>query len=276
MKIHYLDTWKLKVQKTAAGFWGVLLLGNSISILALLLATGEARIICHRTELEQGNCQMIRSSWLIHEKRNLKLSDLKSAEIIRSKHSDQETGDYSYGVALRLFKTQDYFSQLTLSDDTQIPFTLWMIGNSSAKYDMEQIISRINQFIHNPQQTTIDVRNRATDAILPLVTGWFLMTLIFATIVDSESYSNCIFDRHRNCFTLTRRQWLRIQDVVEHSLDEIAAIEIETSDGGMGDVHRINIKLKSGQNVPLTQHSDSIDYRQTVISIQQFLNLSRV
>jgi hypothetical protein len=274
MQVQYLDTGKLKVKTTSAIFWVILLLGNSTSIITLILTIGEARINCQRLEQKQGNCQLVRSSLMINEKQNFKLSDLKTAEVVRSNQPDQETGNYNYGVALRLWKTQNYLSKFSFDNDIKTPFTLSLVGSFSAQSEMNEIANQINQFITNPEVKTIDIRNRVTDSILPVITGWFILTLIFATIIGSECYSNCVFDRNRNCFTLTRKRWLRIYDVVEHSLDEITAIDIETSDTGMGNVHRINIKLNSGEDVPLIQRWYSSDYRKTVVSIQQFLNLN--
>jgi hypothetical protein len=261
MKIQRSGTSKLTIQKTAIDFWFVLLLGNSISILALLITAGESRLVCQRSAPTQGTCQLTLSHWSVHQTQNLQLSDLKMAKVTKSAQPDLETGHYFYGIVLQL-------------KDRQIPFSFMSIAASGAEAELDGVATQINEFIDRDRGSKLDVRIGVPAILLNALGGWFVLILIFATLISSESFSTCVFDRDRGCFTLSRKRWLRLQGVEQYSLDEIAAVELETIDTGMGTANRVNIKLKSGVLVPLTQDSYSADYHQTILSIEQFLNLS--
>jgi hypothetical protein len=261
MKIQRSGTSKLTIQKTALDFWFVLLLGNSISILALLLTAGESRLVCQKSAPNQGTCQLTHSHWSIHQTQNLQLSDLKMAKVTKSAQPDLETGEYFYGVVLQL-------------KNRQIPFSVWSIASSGAKAELDGVATQIDEFINRDRGSRLDVRNGVTALLLMPLGAWFGLTLIFATLVSSEVFSTCVFDRDRHYFTLSRKRWLRQQSVEQYPLDEIAAVELETTDTGMGTAYRVNIKLKSGALVPLTQDAYSTDYHQTILSIEQFLHLS--
>jgi hypothetical protein len=261
MKIQRSGTSKLTIQKTARDFWFVLLLGNSISILALLITAGESRLVCQRSAPTQGTCQLTLSHWSVHQTQNLQLSDLKMAQVTKSAQPDLETGRYFYRIVLQL-------------KDRQIPFSFLSIAASGAEAELDGVATQINEFIDRDRGSKLDVRTGVPAILITAIGSWFMLTLIFATIVGRESFSTCVFDRDRHCFTLSRKRWLRLHSVEQYSLDEIAAVELETIDNGMGMTNRVNIKLKSGALVPLTQDSDSADYHQTIESIEQFLHLS--
>jgi hypothetical protein len=261
MKIQRSGTSKLTIQKTARDFWLVLLFGNSISILALLLTAGESRLVCQRSAANQGTCQLTLSHWSVHQTQNLQLSDLKMAKVTKSAQPDLETGHYFYGIVLQL-------------KDRQIPFSFMSIAGSGAEAELDGVATQINEFIDRDRRSRLDIRIGAPAILLNALGGWFVLTLIFATLVSSESFSTCVFDRDRGCCTLGRKRWLRLQSVEQYPLNEIVAVELETIDNGMGTTNRVNIKLKSGALVPLTQDSYSADYHQTILSIEQFLHLS--
>jgi hypothetical protein len=261
MKIQRSGTSKLIIQKTALDFWFVLLLGNSISILALLLTAGESRLVCQKSAPHQGTCQLIRSHWSVHQTQNLQLSDLKMAKVTKSAQPDLETGNYFYTVVLQL-------------KDRQIPFSFMSIAGSGAKAELDGVATQIDEFIDRDRGSRLDIRQGVPAILLDALGGWFVLTLIFATIFGSESFSTCVFDRERHCLTIGRKRWLRLQGVEQYPLDEIAAVELDTQDSGMGYAYRVNIKLKSGALVPLTQNYYPSDYRHTILAIEQFLHLS--
>jgi hypothetical protein len=263
MKIRQLGTGILTIQKTALEFWFVLLFGNSISIFVLLLTAGESRLICQRSTPNNGTCELTRVSWYVQQQQNLQLSELSMAKVTKSAHLDSETGDrdYVYQVVLQL-------------KDRQIPFSFSGFGGSGVEDELDGVAAQINEFIDRNRESRLDVRKGVPLNWLTPLGVWFLMTLIFATLISSESFSTCVFDRDSLTMTISRRRWLRLQNVEQYPFDDIVAVELEIVETDDSKAHRVNIKLRSGALVPLTQDSYTYDYHQTIESIEQFLNLS--
>ncbi|MBD2353017.1 hypothetical protein H6G41_00010 [Tolypothrix sp. FACHB-123] len=176
---------------------------------------------------------------------------------------DQETGEYYYYVVL-------------LIKDSPVRFTFTSRGGEGAKADVKPIVEEINQYIAKPEIARLNIEQPEWIIILVGSIPFFAFNILFIALDIYEGGSNCILDRDRNSFTLTRKKLWRCIDIVEYPLSQIAAVEVDTSDNdGMGGTsYRVSFQLKSGEIIPLTQGYYSYDVIPIVSVIRQFLNLS--
>lgn len=260
VKVQRWEVNKLSIHKTAMEFWLVLLLGNSVPLLALLLTAGESRLTCQRSILQQNICQLTRWNWRGYQTQYLPLSDLIAAKVTKSAQSD-ETGAYFHYVVLQL-------------KDRQIPLSISTVGADSYKEYLDEVATQIDEFISRDRIGRLDVRIGVTTFVMLLSVSWFAFALIVAIGVSSESFSTCIFDRDLGYLTISRRRCLKLQCVEKYPLNEIVAVELETFVGDEDKASRVLVKLRSGVLVPLTQDSYADDYHQTIWSIEQFLHLN--
>lgn len=87
-------------------------------------------------------------------------------------------------------------------------------------------------------------------------------------------FSNCTFDKQANSVTITNYKWLHTK-VIQHALNEIVGIEVEEASNEGDKVYRFNLKLKSGNNLPLTECYRGFNYQEKqliVKSIETFIN----
>lgn len=230
--------------------------------LLVILILGSTRLSCQRAELTQGSCALEKTFLFSKHRQQFSLSYLKKAIVARSDKADLETQEYSYRVML-------------LMPNSEVPLTSYYSGGEGIEAEMKAIAAQINHFITTPSETKLDVRQDKRSEWFIGSIPFFVFGFIYLISDLTESFSTCVFDRDSNRFTLIRKKWFRCTEVVEHPLEDIAMIKLETSPDDFTAGCRVSVILKSGDCIPLTQgYYQSCNYHQTVSVLRQFLNLS--
>ncbi|MBD2681545.1 hypothetical protein H6H03_29660 [Nostoc paludosum FACHB-159] len=102
------------------------------------------------------------------------------------------------------------------------------------------------------------------------------MEVLSLLIITSDVSITCSFDKEANLMTLTRSRWLGIfgKLVIQHKLDELVDVKVESTDGEESTVYRVVFILNSGEILPLTYlySSGSASKYQIAKMIKIFLN----
>ncbi|MEH1853527.1 MAG: hypothetical protein V7L11_18080 [Nostoc sp.] len=98
-----------------------------------------------------------------------------------------------------------------------------------------------------------------------------IVTFLILAVVP---FSNYTFDREANRIKMTNYKWFTTQ-LIEYPLSQIVGLQIEEGDGEDGKVYRFNLKLASGNNLPLNECYRSFSYEERQLltkSIEAFIN----
>jgi len=212
-----------------------------------------------RLQLIQGSCQLVESSLLGSDQTEIPLNQLQGAKVDENEDSDENT----YRVVL-----------LTTSTG-EVPFTsIW----SSGTEEKQENADRINAFIHNPRETSLNIQQ---DERWPhyLVGGIFLLVgggLLLHLLLYGKLIVSCTLDKTQGLIRLQQRN-LRRTKVTEHRLREINQVEVEAKRDSDGDqTYSVRINLRSGESIPLTFwgiNNEEVNQRMAKC-IREFLNLN--
>jgi hypothetical protein len=98
-----------------------------------------------------------------------------------------------------------------------------------------------------------------------------IVTFLILAVVP---FSNYTFDKEINIVKITNYKWFNTQ-VIQYPLNQVVGLEIEEGDGEDGKVYRFNLKLASGNNLPLNECYRSFTYEERQLlskSIETFIN----
>jgi hypothetical protein len=219
--------------------------------LFLLVTLGKVTTLtCTRTE--PTNCQLVASGLLGSQSKQIPLNTLQGAKVEESSDSDGST-----------------YRVIILTSSADVPFTSYL---SSGEGDKQVIASHIEDFVKNPQMTSL--KQEQDDRLwIYLIGGSFVIAgslMLLAPVVT------CVFDKTLDILTLTRFG-LFGKRVFEHRLHEIKDVLLEEStDSENGSTYRVSIVLMSGDRQPLTSYftSGRKSQQETASHIKSFLNLN--
>lgn len=121
--------------------------------LALLLFFGPTQISCNRTSPSQSTCFLIRSvAFGFLEQDKIELSPLKSARLDTQIKQTIETDDKG-----RITKSERTIYNIVLVSDRDV---LWNGGYGYVHKPHQTIVNQINDFLADPNQSTLDLSDR--------------------------------------------------------------------------------------------------------------------
>lgn len=225
-------------------------------LLGAFLSRDGFRLICQRTKLYEGRCEIAIESFFEQERFSFELSAL-TAKVEKSSTRDSESGEYCYlpTVVVRRDASFRVFP---------------MIPGICSELEASRVVSEINYFISTPTEERIDIHRGSWKEVLLYTSPFLLMGLLMSALVARDSLSSCMFDLDRNCFIITRKRWFQTINIEEYPLDAIASIDLETQDNGMSIEDRVIIKLKSGKGIAIPHCSCS--NQKLASDLRQFLN----
>jgi hypothetical protein len=98
-----------------------------------------------------------------------------------------------------------------------------------------------------------------------------IITFLILAIVP---FSNYTFDKQANSVTISTYKCFHTK-VIQHPLSEVVGLEVEEASNDSDKVYRFNLKLESGNNLPLTECYRGFSYqeKQFIIKIiETFIN----
>jgi hypothetical protein len=256
MTTQQTNSRKFKFRQPLRGAFVIFVFSAWLPLLGSFLVGEGSRLTCKRTELVEGKCDLLVGTSLNKKRLSFALSAL-TAKVEKSARRDSESGEYCYLAAI-ILRENNYSKEISL-----IPAACSEIGAN-------RVVSRINHFISTPQEAELDIHQGDWKEVILYGSPFLLMGILMSLLIARDSFSSCEFDLDRNCFTIVRKKWLRTTSMSEHSLDEIAAIDLETYDNGMSTDDKAIIKLKSGNEIELPHGKYS--NRKLVSDLRQFLN----
>lgn len=218
-----------------------------------LSMTELSTLTCQRIELVSVSCELVASNIFGLEDRRTLLNQLQGAKVEKVKIENAS----SYQVVL-------------LSSSSEIPFTSYpnIIGDYQAE---AAIVLRINTYLNNPKETFLRVQedHRWFNFIV-----WGLLAFLFFLLIGLPAVVTCTLDKTLNLLTIERRNFFSAK-VHEHSLQEIADVQVEEHNGSEDTNYRISFVLTSGECIPLTKYysSDWRNKQEWANYIRRFLNL---
>jgi hypothetical protein len=210
-------------------------------------------------------CELVEFNWFGYEKFKKIIAELQGVKLESKTDTDQEGKVfYKYQVILK-----------NHTDD--IPFrTVNYSKYESEKY--QSVISTIESFLADSLQTSLVFQENDRDAGYAGVGISLFLGVLSLLIITSASSITCSFDKEANLMTLTRSRWLGIfgKLVIQHKLDELVDVKVESTDGEESTVYRVVFVLKSGEIFPLTHvySSGSASKYQIAKMIKNFLKPS--
>lgn len=213
-------------------------------------------LTCQRIESVSVSCELVASNIFRLEDSRISLNQLQGAKVKKVKIEDAS----SYQVLL-------------LTSSGEIPFTSYpnIIGDYQAE---AAIVSRINTYLNNPKETFLRVQedHRWFNFIV-----WGLLAFLFFLLLGLPAVVTCTLDKTLNIMTIERRNFFSAK-VHEHSLQEIADVQVEEYNGSEDTTYRISFLLTSGECIPLTKYysSDWKNKHEWANYIRNFLNLGNI
>ena len=229
-----------------------------VSFLPLLGAflVGNGSILkCYRTDLSEGECELVRGISFARQRLSFKLSKLKNAEV--SKSPDRETGEYCYTPAIVVTTPKKFYRAYSLTP------------NTCSQSSSDRIESRINRFISTPSEKNLHIQSAKWTEVLLYSTPFLAIALLASSLIVRDSGTSYIFDRDRNCLTIVYKKWLRTVNVEQYSLDTITAVNSKTCSDSSHDY--VVIQLESDKKIELA-HNDC-NSQEIFLTLKQFLNL---
>ncbi|MDZ8109304.1 MAG: hypothetical protein RM338_27260 [Nostoc sp. DedQUE12a] len=101
-----------------------------------------------------------------------------------------------------------------------------------------------------------------------------LFGIVSFLILAVVPFSNYTFDKEINIVKITTYKWFSTQ-IIQYPLSQVVGLQIEEGDGEDGKVYRFNLKLASGNNLPLNECYRSFTYEERQLlskSIETFIN----
>lgn len=149
-----------------------------------------------------------------------------------------------------------------------------LLPNADGGYPGQQTIAnQINQFVSNPEQTTVSIaqHNRMMTNYLSLMgIAGFISGMLMLSL---NSMVTCTFYKSLKKVVLERKNWFGVRSTIERPLNTILTIEIEEKRIKNRHLYRAVLMFYSAERVPINQdYTSEHAVRATVSSIQLFLN----
>lgn len=244
MKITEQTATELKIQtRSVCDF---LLHGCLLIVIGLKWAAFDcnfATVICHRMQAKQGDCQLVRSSWLGSNTQEIQLAALQAAKVVK------------LGCASKVVFVTD-------SGD------VFLTHNYNHWQNQEFIAVEINAFVQNAERAKLELKQHDN---LSEYLGCLCMALGIAVIAfgKNEIYS---FDRTSDKLTV-KQQSLWGTQVSQYPLHAIYGVEVERLKDKDNDIwYRINLLAKKGDRISLPSVINSYKQQEIAKAINNYLN----
>lgn len=252
MKVVENSPQRLKLQHLPLNewIWGGLIatLSGSWVVMGLLFQPASARLSCDRPTPTQTTCELTQQA-LLRPLGKQKLFDLQSAEVRTQRRSKRS-----------------YQQVWLISPYKQMPLL-----SEGGQPTSSTIATQINQYIQNPQQKTLVVRQSyaiSTFIFALLGTGMFACAiwLLLSPLVT------CTFYERLDKVIIERRRWTGQKQIIEHSLRSVMTAEVEEKQGKRGRLYRPVLVLASMERLPISSSFiNEKTARDVVYQIQKFL-----
>jgi hypothetical protein len=257
MSIQQTNSRQFKFRQPLCGAFIIFGFVSFIPLLGAFLSGNGFRLTCQRAKLYEGTCEIAIGSFFKRERVSFELSALSMSKTEKSSSRDSESGEYCH------------LPTVVVKQDASLRvFT--MIPGICSELEANRVVREINYFISTPTEDQLDIHRGSWKEVLLYSSPFLLMGLLMSALVARDSFSVCIFDLDRNCFTITRKRWFRTTNIEEFPLSAIELIDLETQDNGMSIEHKVIIKLNSGKEIALPHGNCS--NQKLVSDLRQFLN----
>lgn len=253
MDIVDYDRTQLRIQHRPVLLW---VLGGILTALGLMVINAEkmSTLTCQRVESTSGSCELVESGLLRSDVKNIPLGTLQNVNLdIRTNHD----GDETYRVVL-------------LTEMGELPFTSHY---NSDPTQQESIVSDINTFLENPNQTSLRIQQ--DERWFSYLFGSLIIAVGLFVIVNKGKVVTCSFDKTKDLMSLKQRGLLGTE-VIELPIHQIAGVTTETlTDAKEHIIRRVDLILNSGKHFPLTPDADPFwDYKKVAYYIRAFLKFN--
>lgn len=261
MKItqHNADTLTLQVRPWFLWFFSATF---SLTGLAIILWMGTVTTLsCRRSGPDGGACVLATSRLLQTHQRQLAVSDVQSARVMRG------------------FKNQNIYQVQIMTRQGMVPLQR---VHSSGYGVKQQQVEQITAFLAQPTQTELVVQDDQR---------WFAYSFGSLFVLSGLAVSSlfgqvvtCCFDKASGCWTLHRHGLLG-QSTVQQRLDDIVAVDLEESRGNNSTTYRVSLVTcpdpsdradrDEAGHVPITTYYSAgyEDKQEVADCIRTFLNL---
>lgn len=232
MKIRKIDRNRVVIEFMPVLIFVLAFIFFCVGLLVMAGFMQSATLECKREGLIQ-MCYYTHYSVLGETVKEIKVEDLKGAEVIESSSDDGDT------YSVEIHTTNSSFG---------------MTGISSSGYgSKEYIVGEINDFVNNTLRPTLFVEERIS--FIPLLIGGVFSTFgVLAFVLVSKI--SIYIDRASQQLTIVKKCLIR-KTMQTYSFSEIDSAYVDESTSSDGSTYRVALELNNEKDVPLMAYYSS-------------------
>jgi len=218
------------------------LIGSFLTIVGLviiILFSKASTFTCERMQASQGSCELKHSYFIMSKTIIISIKDLTGTEVVIS---------HSRGID-SFFMRQPHYQLILLTPTEKIALSHY---GTMSREKQDIMADQINIFLNDPHESLL-VIERDNRWLSYLIGGFFIIVGLLAQLSQIITVT---FDKAVDSLKI-ERQGLLGNEVVEHPLDEIVEVKLNTSSyfNSKTILYQVVLVLSSGENILLTSNS---------------------
>ncbi|OQY56111.1 MAG: hypothetical protein DRR08_13865 [Candidatus Parabeggiatoa sp. nov. 2] len=236
LKIRQQTPTQLILRHRPIALWVMGSFFTIVGVVIIILFSKASSFTCERVPPNQGRCELIYSHFLMSKSIIISINDLKGTEVVTTRARQMDN----------FFILKPYYRVILITPTQRIPLTPY---GTSSREEQEALAAKINAFLKKTPETSLLIKrdNR-----------WFIYILgsiliVVGLLAELSKIITVTFDKMVGSLKI-ERQGLLGTEVIEHPLEEISEVKLNTSSyfNSKTILYQVVLELKTDENLLLT------------------------